>query len=139
MAGALDSQVGEGSVCILVVDDEEQLRRLMGRVLARDGFAVAEASDGAEAVALAASAKPALAIVDQKLPPEGGASVVRALHAAIPALRIVVASGGDLDAALRDDLARIGGSFLRKPFAPRTLADMVRRVLAGESHPDGLR
>lgn len=139
VSDAADAPPPGSDACILVVDDEESLRRLMARLLARDGFAVVDAASLPQAVALAESAKPALAIVDQTLPPDGGAAIVRALREVLPAVRVVAMSGGDLEPELRELVESIDGSFLRKPFPPRTLADMVRRVLAGESHPDGLR
>lgn len=144
MLRAVSEDVAEPSAAtesagrILVVDDEPQLLRLMARVLARDAYEIQEALDGTIALGLAGTAPPVLAIIDLSIPPEGGAAFMRELATSLPDVRIVLTSGADLDADLYADLVQLGGSFLRKPFAPRTLSEMVKRTLAGESHPDGL-
>jgi CheY-like chemotaxis protein len=128
----------EAKTRILVVDDEPQLLRLIGRVLARGPYEVEEALDGDAAHEAVAAGAPALAILDLSIPPSGGATLMRELLAALPELKIVLTSGAELDAELQADLVQAGGSFLGKPFVPRTLSEMVERTLAGESHPYGL-
>jgi two-component system response regulator ChvI len=125
------------AIRILIVDDEPQLLRLIGRVLSRGGYEVQDAVDGKSAREAIAAAPPKLAIIDLSVPPEGGAALMRELQGAVPGICIVLTSGGDLGTELRFELAAAGGSFLRKPFAPRVLSEMVSRSLAGESHPDG--
>lgn len=135
-ASSVDS--AEAKTRILVVDDEPQLLRLIGRVLARGPYEILDALDGDAAHKAVAAAEPALAILDLSIPPAGGGKLMRELRAAIPGLRIVLTSGADLKSELHSELVNAAGSYLRKPFAPRALLEMVERTLAGESHPDGL-
>ncbi|HEX4935984.1 MAG TPA: response regulator, partial [Gemmatimonadaceae bacterium] len=55
---------------ILIVDDEPNIRRMVGALLASEGYEVREAASGAEAVALAAEAEPDVALVDLMMPGE---------------------------------------------------------------------
>ena len=98
-----------------------------------------EAPGGDEARGiLDVGSKPDLAVIDLNIPPAGGGEVMRWLLEQLPSLRVVITSGAELSPELRGELVGAGGSFLRKPFSPRTLSAMVQRTLAGESHPDGL-
>ena len=66
---------------MLVVDDEETVRDLMRRFLAREGFDVVTASDGREGLALARQLHPALITLDVLMPGMDGWSVLQALKA----------------------------------------------------------
>ena len=65
---------------VLVVDDEPKLRRVVREYLERDGFAVLEADSGQRALALVASARPDLVILDLGLPDLPGEEVARLLR-----------------------------------------------------------
>ena len=55
------------------------------------------------------------------------------------AVRASIASARPKLAILDSSISPAGGSFLRKPFAPRVPSEGVERSLAGENHPDGFR
>ena len=63
---------------VLVVDDDDQIRRAIASSLARNGFDVSTASDGAPALRIAEVATPDIVVVDYNMP-TGGLHVVRAL------------------------------------------------------------
>jgi PAS domain S-box-containing protein len=75
------ARVGRGSGKILVIDDEQTVRDLMRRFLAREGFDVVTAKDGEEGLALARRLRPALITLDVLMPGLDGWSVLQALKA----------------------------------------------------------
>src|SRR3990172_2949250 len=66
---------------ILVVDDEERNRRLLAAMLEAEGYAAAEAADGAQALDLARQSPPDLILLDIMMPGMDGYEVARALKA----------------------------------------------------------
>jgi CheY-like chemotaxis protein len=80
-------------VRVLIVDDDARFRRLARAFLERSGFEVAgEAADGAEALAVAARARPDAALVDVQLPDIDGPTLAAALSAADGGMRILLTS-----------------------------------------------
>lgn len=116
---------------ILVVDDDDRLRPRLARAFAERGFAVHEAGDAAQALAVAEAAGPTHAVVDLRLPDDSGLAVVRALHARDAGTRIVVLTGyGSIATAL--EAVRSGAAhYLTKP----ANADDIVRAFEGESAP----
>ena len=117
----------------LLVDDEDQLLRLMTRVLEKEGVRVLAARDAGEARALfsAHESEIDLLVLDVTLPGGEGAEVLLPEFVARrPTARFVVASGDDPPPALAAELQRIGGHFLRKPFVPKQLIRLVHELSA---------
>ncbi len=114
----------------LIVDDEEQLLRLMARLLEGVGVRVWAAKDGVEARELFRehAAEIDLALIDVIHPPDAGAAdLLPELLAEQPDLEVILTSGDALPEALEEALASIGGRFLRKPFAPKALLRLIQR------------
>jgi DNA-binding response OmpR family regulator len=110
---------------VLVIDDDDMVRRTIASALARSGFDVSTANDAEPALRIAEVATPDLVVVDYNMP-TGGLSVVRALkqrHGS--AIYIAVLTGED-DADTRE-ICRAAGAdcVLLKPISPSEL----RRVL----------
>jgi two-component system cell cycle sensor histidine kinase/response regulator CckA len=119
---------------VLVIDDEEIVRRAAQRILSRAGLAVVEAAGAQEALALFSQSPDRfdVALVDLVMPGMTGKELVEALRELRPELPIVVTSGYDARAvmeALGEGGARI--DFLQKPYHPHDLLDCVRRRLVG--------
>ncbi len=116
----------KGSETILVVDDEEVVRKLCGAVLQANGYDVLESSNGN--AALAAYEKNAhkidLVLTDVVMAPTGGFELGRDLKQRKPGLRILYMSGYPEHAA-----AIPASTFLHKPFTPDALLGKVRQVL----------
>jgi CheY-like chemotaxis protein len=112
-------------VTVLVVDDEEGLRRVVTRTLAGVGFRVLEAEDGAAALRLlgAAEAGVHLVISDIHMPVMDGMAFARELRGRLPAMPILFITG-----LASPDLV---GQVLRKPFGPDDLLHAVARMLGG--------
>jgi two-component system response regulator ResD len=119
---------------ILVVDDEERIRRLVRMYLERSGFAVDEAADGKTALTAALSQPYALIILDLMLPEMDGRDVCAQIrqHSQTPIIMLTAAG---------DEVSRIHGfelgadDYVVKPFSPRELVMRVKALLkrAGES------
>lgn len=114
---------------ILVVDDEEKIRRALRGVLADEGYAVAEAADGRHALHLVEETRPRLAIVDVWMPELDGVELLAALRERVPGLPVIVISGhGLVETAMR--VTELGAAqFLEKPFSLDSLLDSVARAL----------
>jgi hypothetical protein len=117
---------------ILVVDDEPQLLRLMVRVLEREQHKVLSARDGEEAVALFDQHRDEIdaVILDVIIPPDGARPVLAQLRERNPGLRLLLSSGDELDAGLRSEMEALGGRFLRKPYVPSTLLEILGELLS---------
>jgi DNA-binding NtrC family response regulator len=115
----------------LIVDDEDTLLRLMTRVLEKENVRVLAAQDAASARALfdAHEGEIDLLVLDVMLPDGDGAeTLLPEFVARRPTVRVVVASGDEPPEAVTAELTRIGGHFLRKPFAPKDLIRLVREA-----------
>lgn len=120
---------------VLVVDDDEQLLRLIVRLLERGGYTVRSATNLDDAVALfdASAAEIDCALLDVNLAARGGAAeLLPLLHDRAPGLDVVLMSGDALPEPLEHALAARGGRFLRKPFAPRALLRLLSDREASE-------
>src|SRR5512132_950828 len=104
---------------VLIVDDEPNIRRMVGALLASEGYEVREAPDGARGVALVTESEPDIALVDLMMPGElDGMAVLTALREKAPDTPVVMMSGR---AALSDAVraTRLGAfTFLEKPLSP---------------------
>ncbi len=115
---------------ILIVDDDAPLREVVRYALERAGFAVREAADGVEALAMARSQPPDLIVLDMAMPHLDGLSVCRALRAdpgGGPAILFLTARDDEVDRVLGLELG--GDDYVTKPFSPRELASRVKAVL----------
>jgi len=120
--------------CILVVDDDEGIRRLTRDILARHGFIVISAGDGVDALTRfrAFPNRFSAVITDIKMPGIGGAELASILKRAAPEVPIIASSGamsaGQEEQAMleRKSVAYV----LRKPYTERALIGALSRVLA---------
>ncbi len=116
--------------CLIVVEDDADLRETLGRALVREGYQVSLASDGAEAVCLIRGCPYDAAIVDLVMPRKGGLEMLeelRSLGLTLPT--IVITAYGDRFSYNR--AMELGASeFLVKPVKLVELYRAVRQVLA---------
>jgi len=122
---------------ILLVDDEEFLRRLLARVLGGAGFDVVEAENGAAALRAAVGLDGALRLVvtDIHMPVMNGIEFAREFRPHHPAVPVLFITGRD--ASLSDDPAYFDGHLLRKPFRSEVFLAAVTRLLAAGSESLG--
>ncbi len=115
---------------VLIVDDESNIRRMVGALLAAEGFAVREASDGARAVTSAESQEPDAVLLDLMMPGalDGMATLAR-LRELFPELPVVMMSGrAGLSDAVR--ATKLGAfHFIEKPLTPESVLLTLRSAL----------
>ncbi|MFL5617294.1 MAG: PAS domain S-box protein [Gemmatimonadaceae bacterium] len=117
-------------VSVLVVEDEDPLRRLVERILVREGYHVTLARHGADALHIASTLEHPieLVITDLVMPELGGRDVAEALRAMNPSLPVLFISGYDPDPVLVGASGQASTAFLAKPFTGNALLEQVRRL-----------
>jgi nitrogen-specific signal transduction histidine kinase len=119
-----------GGETVLVVEDEEAVRRMAARTLSARGYRVLEATDAAQALAQEPEWGPIhLLVTDVVMPGLGGRELAAALMLRRPGLRLLYISGYTDDEITRRGLLDAGAPFLEKPFEAEGLARRVREVL----------
>jgi two-component system, cell cycle sensor histidine kinase and response regulator CckA len=120
-----------GSETILVVEDEDVVRRMTARGLRDHGYQVIEAGDGAAALQLVeeAAARFDLVISDVVMPAMGGRELGRLLARLEPQLPVLYISGYTGEDVVRRGLLDAGSPFQPKPFTPDELGRRVREIL----------
>jgi DNA-binding response OmpR family regulator len=117
---------------ILVIDDDEMLRRVIARRLRASGHEAVEAGDGKHGVQLAKRSRPDLVITDINMPDQEGMQTLTELREIDPALPIIVISGEPDVGAYRplEDARLLGADVaLAKPFELAALWSEVERLL----------
>lgn len=104
---------------VLVVDDGEDMRRLMTRIIQRAGHEVVTAADGQCALDALTGRRFDVVVTDMRMPGLSGADVIQAIRSMGGALRLVAMSGGACDHDLSLDHAQALGAdaVLAKPFS----------------------
>jgi type II secretory ATPase GspE/PulE/Tfp pilus assembly ATPase PilB-like protein/ActR/RegA family two-component response regulator len=122
---------GRGGKTVLIVEDEEPLRRVLRDLLERDGFHVLEANNGVQALDQIDRGAPDVVVLDLNLPQLDGFGVLSRLRsrpatANLPV--IILTAQGDEDSEVR---VLEGGAddFLTKPFRPRALSARLHTLL----------
>lgn len=126
--GATDAGAAEADDrCVLVVDDDAVLRRVVRAVLEADGFRVLEAHDGRQGLELAASERPRVVILDVMMPGLDGVEVCRRLdHKETKVLMLTALGDVTTEVASLEAGAR---GYLTKPFSSMELLDRVEELL----------
>ncbi len=119
---------------VLVVDDEAAVRQAVRTLLARAGYEVLEARDGADALRCLATHAAGIDVVltDVEMPELTGPALAGALASCAPEVRVLFMSGGDPDRLRRYGARVPAGSLLCKPFTPQQLLDAVSTCLADD-------
>ncbi|HEV8508896.1 MAG TPA: response regulator [Gemmatimonadales bacterium] len=120
-----------GGGTILVVEDDEQLRRLTHRALAGRGYTVLEADRGSTALDIARRHKGTidLLLTDVIMPDTNGRKLADTIRAARPGLRVLYMSGYPDGAIGNHGMLEPGVAYLAKPFTTEAIIRKVREVL----------
>ena len=121
---------------ILVIDDNEDVRKIIGYDLLKAGFAVDDAEDGISGFAQATKTKYDLIIIDWMMPGMNGLELTRALRARNVRSILFMLTAKDGDNDLEEAFAAGVDDYLRKPFSPRELQIRIRKHLQGRPAGD---
>jgi two-component system, cell cycle sensor histidine kinase and response regulator CckA len=118
---------------VLLIEDQQSIRRLIRTILNAGGYSVSEASSGAEGLQLVSQKTDQfhLAVVDVVLPDTNGPEVVRRIRATAPQIGALFTSGYSAEDLAQRGLFPDGEPFLQKPFSPESLSASVAAVIAG--------
>jgi DNA-binding NarL/FixJ family response regulator len=122
-------------ITVLLADDHSLVRRGFRRMLDDDPaiVVVGEASDGAEAIALAAALAPQVIVMDCAMPKITGLAAARQILAASPAAAILMLSMHSEQTLVRQAMAAGARGYVLKSAVDLDLAGAVKRVAAGET------
>jgi CheY-like chemotaxis protein len=131
----METGPGPQGETVLLVEDEEGVRRLFSHILRKEGYEVLEAQDGAEALRLfqQRQGKIHLVVTDMVMPNMGGRVLGERLCELQADLRIIYMSGYTDDVLVRTGAIGPGMAFLQKPLRPEALAAKVRESLKQRS------
>jgi PAS domain S-box-containing protein len=123
-----------GTETILVLEDEEQVRRVVLAMLARGGYRVLEAATPDQALEFARNGQQTidLLLTDVVMPKMSGPEVVRRVRELRPELKAICMSGYTDETVVRHGILESGVAFLQKPITPDSLRRKIRSVLDGE-------
>ncbi len=117
---------------LLVVDDEEMVRRLAARILLGEGYHVVEAAGGQEAIRVLQRAfqRIDLVVTDVAMPGIGGRQLGETIFRCWPAVRLLFMSGFPGHRMVEEGALDPASPFLQKPFTRDQLTRKVKQVLA---------
>jgi len=135
-----DAEDLRGEETVLLVEDDESIRKLAAAILGRYGYTVIPACDGVDAleVSEAHEGEIGLLLTDVIMPRMGGGELFNRLRRLRPDIKVLYVSGYTNNAIVHQGVLDPGIAFLQKPYTPVSLARKVKEVLeAGEAGPRG--
>ncbi|MBI9110851.1 response regulator [Maridesulfovibrio ferrireducens] len=118
-----------GNKKLMLVDDEEGIRRFLGLTLVDLGYVVQTAENGQAALELLKTFRPAIILTDIKMPQMDGIELLKTVKRQFPEIEIIMLTGhGDLDLAI-ESLKFDAADFITKPINDEVLEISLERVL----------
>jgi two-component system cell cycle sensor histidine kinase/response regulator CckA len=132
-AGPASAAQLRGTETVLLVEDEETVRKLVRNVLQASGYTIIEAANGRQALEICRSHEGTihLAITDVVMPQMSGRELIERLAPQRPRMKVLYISGYTDDAIVEHGILDSATHFLQKPFTPAALTRKVREVLDG--------
>lgn len=123
-----------GSETVLVVEDDDRVRVLVGRMLARLGYKVLSARDPQETFAIVQASETPIELVlsDVVMPDLQGPEIVSEVQLRSPRTKALFMSGHNWNWLAQQRMLGDDDAFIQKPFTPLALAKRVREVLDGK-------
>lgn len=123
-----------GSETVLVVEDDDRVRVLVGRMLARLGYKVLSARDPQETFAIVQASETPIELVlsDVVMPDLQGPEIVSEVQLRSPRTKALFMSGHNRNWLAQQRMLGDDDAFIQKPFTPLALAKRVREVLDGK-------
>jgi DNA-binding response OmpR family regulator len=116
---------------VLVADDDEDILLLITARLRRDGYEIAQARDGEEALAAARELRPAVAVLDIGMPLLDGLEVMRLIREdpELAGTRILLLTAKAQEQDVRRGYEAGADTYMKKPFSPAELSVKVRNLI----------
>ncbi|MFH1596233.1 MAG: PAS domain S-box protein [Pseudomonadota bacterium] len=129
--GQVPDKCDWGSETVLLVEDEDMVRHVARRILARHGYTVLEAASGDEALAISReNAGPIhLMLTDVVMPGMSGWEIMENLKPERPGMKVLFMSGHTENAIVHHGVLDPGTAFIQKPFKHTVLTHKIREVL----------
>ena len=131
----LKEELPRGNETILIVEDEEEVRKLAGKILERQGYRILETPNGDDALLACERSKSPihLMLADIIMPGMSGSELAKLLEPLYPEIKILYMSGYTDNTIVRHGVLEKGVNYIQKPFTMEGLAKKVREVL--DIHP----
>jgi CheY-like chemotaxis protein len=125
-----DTRIQQGSETILLVDDEEMIRKVAGAMLKKLGYQVVVAASGAEAVETITRRGDSinLVILDMIMPDMDGGTTFDRLRAITPKIPVLLSSGYSINGQAIDIMQKGCKGFIQKPFTLSELSQKIRQI-----------
>ena len=126
-----DDAILRGSGTVLLVDDEDGIRMVAGRILQQLGYQVLSAESGLRALEIYRQERDRidLVILDMLMPGMGGAETFQKLKGIDPGVRVLLSSGYSLDGEAQQAMAAGARGFIQKPYRLAVLSHKVAEIL----------
>jgi two-component system cell cycle sensor histidine kinase/response regulator CckA len=123
-----------GSETVLLVEDEDLVRKVVARILRGAGYRVLVAADGVEALSICEDNPPTihLLVTDVVMPGIGGKELAARLAGKFPDVKVLFMTGYTDDEVLRRGILDQGRALILKPFSPEELLRRIRMVLSSQ-------
>ena len=131
----LKEELPRGNETILIVEDEEDVRKLAGKILEKQGYRILESFNGDDALVACERRKSPihLMLADIIMPGMSGSELAKLLKPLYPEIKILYMSGYTDNAVVRHGVPEKGVNYIQKPFTMEGLARKVREVLDKDS------
>jgi DNA-binding response OmpR family regulator len=121
---------GDGLGRILIVDDEQSVREVLGEYFSEQGYDVEAAASGEQALAIVARSAPDLILLDVRMPGLDGVATLRRLREIVPEVSVIMVTANE-DVGLARETLKLGAlDYVAKPF---DFVYLERAVMAGLS------
>ncbi len=124
-------EIPRGSETVLVVEDEQEVRKLAVRILRGQGYKVLEASNGTDTLTICKEQKEPfhLILTDVVMPQMSGCELAKCISSIRPEIKVLYMSGYTDNAITHNGILEEGIKYIQKPFTVGALAGKVREVL----------
>ena len=118
----------KSTVSILVVDDEEMMRTLLEKVLAREGYQIDTACDGEEALEAIKKHTYHIIISDMKMPRMNGLELLKIVKSEYPQIGVIIMTAYGDTYTVKDALLLGADEYITKPFKSHEISLIVERA-----------